>query len=238
MFSVALIGPDGAGKTTISRRLAQTLPLPVKYFYMGASSRASAIALPTTRLISGLRRLCVKLSGARLTERVGGWLDSENPVGRLVAGLALSVRLANQVCEEWYRQLWAAYYRRHGYLVVFDRHFSSDHFAYDILTSGKERPLASRMRGFLLKHFYPWPDLVIYLDAPAKVLFARKHQWTPKVLEERRQAYLQMCGVVKNFIVVDASRPTEDVAQEVHDHVWSFYEARTHGKPTELGSPA
>jgi thymidylate kinase len=238
MFSVALIGPDGAGKTTVSRRLAQTLPLPVKYFYMGGSGRASDILLPTTRLLRGLRRRAGKLSGARLLERVRDWLDSENPVGCFLANLWLSVRLANQVCEEWYRQLWAAYYQRHGYVVVFDRHFSSDHLAYDMLHSDEERPLASRMRSFLLKRFYPWPDLVIYLDAPAKVLFARKREWTPKLLEERRQAYLQMQGVVKNFVVVDASRPADDVAQEVRDQVWSFYQARNPGKQKALGSPA
>jgi thymidylate kinase len=238
MFSVALIGPDGAGKTTISRQLAETFPLPVKYFYMGASTRASDILLPTTRLLRGLKRLGGKLSGARLSGRVRDWFDPDNPVWRFFAGVGLGVHLANQVCEEWYRQLWAAYYRRHGYLVVFDRHYSSDYFAYDILTSGKERPLASRMRGFLLKRFYPWPDLVIYLDAPAKVLFARKRQWTPKVLEERRQAYLRMCGVVKNFVVVDASRPAAEVVQEVRDQVWSFYQARSQGKPKALGSPA
>jgi thymidylate kinase len=220
-FTVALIGPDGAGKTTICRRLAETLPLQVKYFYMGSSGRSSNILLPTTRLLSWLRRL-----GARLPGRVRGWLDSDSPVPRLVSGLGLSVRLANQLCEEWYRQVWVAYYQRHGYLVVFDRHFAPDHLAYDILASGKERPLVSRVRGFLLRHFYPLPDLVIYLDAPAEVLFARKRQWTPKVLEERRRAYLQIQGVVENYIVVDASRPEEDVARAVSDQVWQFYQGR------------
>jgi shikimate kinase len=30
-FTVALIGPDGAGKTTVARRLQRELALPVEY---------------------------------------------------------------------------------------------------------------------------------------------------------------------------------------------------------------
>ena len=57
MFSVALIGPDGAGKTTIGRRIEHTLPLPVKYVYMGVNPDSSNYMLPTTRLKHALKRL-------------------------------------------------------------------------------------------------------------------------------------------------------------------------------------
>jgi thymidylate kinase len=224
MFTVALVGPDGAGKTTISRRLAQTLPLPAKYFYMGGSVRASAVSLPSTRLLRGLRRL-----GARLPERLRGWFRRGSLLRRATSPFRKGLRLANQLCEEWYRQLWAAYYRRRGYLVVFDRHFASDHQAHALGSAGKRRRLATRLRGYLLKRFYPQPDLVICLDAPGPVLFARKGEWTPQQLEERRQAYLQMRGVVKNFVVVDASRPAEDVARTVRAEVLHFYRNRIHG---------
>src|SRR3989304_4897316 len=56
MFSVALVGPDGAGKTTLCRRLEESFPIPVKYIYMGVSSEASNLMLPTTRLLRGLKR--------------------------------------------------------------------------------------------------------------------------------------------------------------------------------------
>jgi cytidylate kinase len=56
MFTVALIGPDGAGKTTISRRLEHELPLPVKYVYMGINTVASNHMLPTTRLACAMKR--------------------------------------------------------------------------------------------------------------------------------------------------------------------------------------
>ena len=55
MFSVALIGPDGAGKTTIARMLEERSPLPLKYIYMGVNIAASNFALPTSRLFEYLR---------------------------------------------------------------------------------------------------------------------------------------------------------------------------------------
>jgi GTPase SAR1 family protein len=50
MFTVALIGGDGAGKTTIANRLVEDLPFRVKYLYMGFSTISSNAALPTTKL--------------------------------------------------------------------------------------------------------------------------------------------------------------------------------------------
>jgi len=47
MFSVALIGPDGAGKTTLTAQLQQWATIPVKCLYMGVNIEASNHALPT-----------------------------------------------------------------------------------------------------------------------------------------------------------------------------------------------
>ena len=38
-FTVALIGPDGAGKTTVARALEEALPFPVEYLYMWSDTR-------------------------------------------------------------------------------------------------------------------------------------------------------------------------------------------------------
>jgi len=228
MFTVALIGPDGAGKTTIGRRLEHTLPLPVKYIYMGVNLGSSNHMLPTSRLITALKRAC----GAK--PDVAGPPDPsqvnkprpKGAVKRMAAGLRSSLRLVNRLSEEWFRQGLTWYYQQRGNIVLFDRHFFSDYYAYDIADNGQGRPLSRRIHGFMLDRVYPKPDLVIYLDAPAEVLLARKGEGTLEALERRRQDYLQLRGLVKNFVTADATQPEDEVARDVAKLIWDFHEAR------------
>jgi ABC-type phosphate/phosphonate transport system ATPase subunit len=56
MPSVALIGPDGAGKTTLTRMLLSSGALPFRYIYMGVDIGASNVALPTSRMADRWKR--------------------------------------------------------------------------------------------------------------------------------------------------------------------------------------
>lgn len=227
MFSVALIGPDGAGKTTVGRQLEKRLPLPVKYIYMGVSTDSSNVMLPTTRLMHKLKRAAggkPDIAGPPDPNRV-----KKKPKGLVKRTLAegrAMLRLANRLSEEWYRQGLAWSYQRQGNIVLFDRHFFSDYYAYDIAQEGRQRDLAQRIHGYMLKRFYPQPDLVIYLDAPAAVLYARKGEGSIEALERRRQDYLQLRHLVKNYAVVDAAQPQEQVVQEVVALIANFYYAK------------
>src|SRR5215211_4375226 len=55
-LTVALIGPDGAGKTSITRRVTELLPVPSRLIYMGVNLESSTLMLPTTRLILTAKR--------------------------------------------------------------------------------------------------------------------------------------------------------------------------------------
>jgi thymidylate kinase len=228
MFTVALIGPDGAGKTTIGRRIEYALPLPVKYVYMGVNLDSSNHMLPTTRLIKALKRMrgaAPDTAGPPDPKRV-----RKRPKGLVKGALASAksgLRMANRIGEEWFRQGLAWYYQRRGNIVLFDRHFFSDYYAYDIASAHTDRRLSDRFHGFMLNRVYPRPDLVIYLDAPAEVLFARKGEGTIEALERRRQEYMSLRSVVKHFAVVDATQPEEAVARDVTDLIWEFYNAHT-----------
>lgn len=214
MFSVALIGPDGAGKTSLTARLRTSCPSPLKCLYMGINIEASDHALPTSRLVEYLKRRQNGKSGAYASgddspsrgenERRGlrGWLWA---IGRLI----------NRLLEEWYRQLLSWAYQICGYAVVYDRHFLYD-FTLDGIAEERQ-PGDKRLHRWLLEHCYPRPCLTIYLDAPAEVLFARKGEKTLEELERRRQAFLRLGERVKNFVRIDATRSFDAVYTEVSE---------------------
>jgi thymidylate kinase len=226
-FTVALIGPDGAGKTTIARALDSELPFPVAYLYMGVNPDSSNHLLFTTRVVHALRR------------RRGGRPDTVGPrdsreseaiaprgfARRNLRSARSFVRLGNRLAEEWHRAILATLHRRRGDVVIFDRHFFADYFAYDI--AAKPRRTASRrLHGFVLSRLYPKPDLVIYLDAPAEVLFERKGEGTVESLERRRREYLALGKVLDGFTVVDASRPVEAVTRDVVARIEAYSRRR------------
>jgi len=217
MTTVALIGPDGAGKTTVARALQEALPVPVRYLYMGVSAESSNLLLPTTRLARWIKRALgappdtagpppPPLARPRSTPRGVG--------GRARSNVRAVLRLANRLAEEWYRQAVASWWERRGYVVVFDRHFLVDYHAYDV-TGGRHRSPTQRLHGLVLERLYPRPDLVVYLDAPSAVLWARKGEGSLEALERRRAEYRAIAPLVPRFVEVDASRPLAEVVSAV-----------------------
>jgi thymidylate kinase len=132
--------------------------------------------------------------------------------------------MSNWIAEEWFRQLVVWAYQRRGYVVLLDRHFIADYYAYDIV--GRNRGLSRRLHGFLLWRLYPRPDLVLCLDAPGSLLWKRKGEGQADLLERRRHEYLRLEQVFPNFHVVDASRSAPEVARHVANLIRDFAETR------------
>jgi thymidylate kinase len=214
MVTVALIGADGAGKTTLGLSLERNGELPVKYLYMGINGEASNHMLPTTRALRALNRLL-----GRGADR-GGPPDparaargKKRGIRRLLGGLKSTLSVTNQMCEEAYRILLARRFERRGYVVLFDRHFLADYWAHDASAKAGLAPIR-RLHGRLLRRL-PRPDCTILLDAPAEVLFERKREGTLELVERRRREYLDLRRELGVSALVDASRPSEDVRAEV-----------------------
>jgi len=240
MCTVALIGADGAGKSTIGRRLEATLPLPAKYLYMGDNADSANRLLPTTRLVRLIRRVAGRRRGERRDTgpSAGAPPDASRLAARprgaanhFTAAAKATYRLANQLAEEWFRQALAWSYELRGYVVLFDRHFFADYYAHHIAPGVLRRTLAGRIHGFLLDHVYPKPDVVICLDAPAEVLFARKPEGTVEALERRRREYFQIRPFVKHFAVVDATQPEDDVTRAVAALIGEFCRSTARRQP-------
>jgi thymidylate kinase len=214
MFSIALIGADGAGKTTIARALEEKSSLAIKYLYMGINPGSSNVVLPTSKLLDWLKR--------RQNRRAG--TSAPKVACRKKSTVWLMLRLLNRAAEESYRQLLSWNYRRKRWIVVYDRHFRFD-FEYNPALSHEN--LADRLHRWFLAKIYPRPDLVIYLDAPPEVLFARKGEATLEYLAARRESFRRQGKSVANFVEIDATQPFNVVYSQVAERIMQFAELRS-----------
>jgi thymidylate kinase len=194
--TIALVGPDGAGKTTIAKRLESSHDR-CRYLYMGVSVGSSNLTLPTTRFV----------------RRVRESTPEETAPSRNTSVLGRTAGLLNRVAEAWYRQIASWWLQLRGYTVIYDRHFSLD-YAPEVVPRGDTR-LDRRLHRWLVTVAYPRPHVVIFLDAPGPVLFERKGESTPEELERRRQAFLRQGARMRRFVRVDATAPLDQVYRQV-----------------------
>jgi thymidylate kinase len=230
MFSVALVGGDGAGKTTVAERLGASLPFPTKYLYMGLSTHSGNLALPTTRLVRYLKvrahRKAAEEAGVVPAKVVSSHdLHYGEDVER--GTLWKAARLLNRLAEAWYRQLLSLGYQWRGNVVIYDRHFLFETAPSMAGGQVKEQPPLDRLEHWMVHHLYPRPSLVVFLDAPAEVLYQRKREATPAYLERRRKVVLDLGKTLPNFVRVDAAQPLDQVVADVTRSIVEFDESRS-----------
>lgn len=233
MFTVALIGGDGAGKTTIAKTLIHSSGLPMKYLYMGLSTESSNYALPTSRLFIFLKQKIYKNAAHNSASPIPGKIPANQPQNLPIAHgwLWNTARFLNRLAEAWYRQLISINYQLRGYIVLYDRHFFFDAAPVGF-NSHARGPLLDRLFLWLMSHWYPRPTLTIYLDAPPELLYQRKSEVSVKYLTQQRYIYLQQGEKLDHFIRVDASERLDKVQREVAHHIQEFYALRN---PKQVG---
>jgi thymidylate kinase len=204
-LSVALLAPDGAGKTTLAHELTHAAYLRAHRIYMGTNLDTYTAGLPTTRW---------------LQEGVKTLHSRKRRLGRLLKGLSFG----NRLVEQWYRCGIGLYHKLRGRVVIFDRYTYDSWLAPRALTIGK------RLRRWLLERTWPTPDLVVVLDAPGALLYKRKGEHTPDRLEQQRQAYLSLQTRVPNLVIVDATRTAHAVRRTVTALIWQAYGKQAHRK--------
>ena len=225
MTAIALVGGDGSGKTTLARELVNRFPQPVKYLYMGLNASSSNIALPSTRLIYWLKVRSERKARRRRGESHTGPISLHGIEYRGDSGgrLWAVARLANRIAEESFRQIVSWVYQARGFVVVYDRHFLFDFTP----GSGGKRRLSARLHLWFLEHIYPKPHLVLFLDAPASVQYARKQEVPEEHLEAKRAAYLARGSSISGFVAIDASQSPERVYAEAARELTKFLVDRT-----------
>lgn len=227
MATVALIGADGSGKTTIAKMLLESPPVPMKYLYMGLNIESSNYALPTSRLIYYLKLLKykkknknlknVKLKNLSLHELDDNrYVDSRNKLGA-------TARLLNRSAEAFYRQLISWIFQLRGYAVLYDRHYIFDSATNKTADELKNQRITTRIHQWMVNNMYSRPDLVILLYAPAEVLYKRKREADIEYLKARTENFINVGKKFDNFFVVDATQPVEKVFNEVFSKTDEFF---------------
>lgn len=201
---VALLGPDGAGKTALAEALAADRPLRARRVYLG-TNRDGGDALALHRWVDARRQASGRL-------------------GRVARPALHALGFVTHLGEQRYRHALALRHRARGGLVVFDR------FAFDLdVNVALQRARDTwrrRARNWLLHAGAPKPDVVLVLDAPGEVLYARKREHSPEQLERMRRAYLDLQARHPEVVVIDATRDGEAVRRTVTALLWARHGAR------------
>jgi len=142
-------------------------------------------------------------------------LAADDPHGQAPRGSFSSVLKLGWLGLNWWLGWWKCLRSnsRKGYLL-FDRYHG------DLLVDPRRYRYGGPMwlaRGVC--RMMPQPDLVIFLDAEPEVLLSRKQEVSKEALEHSRARYLQLAKSHKRFEVIDASRPLDEVVDEVRKKI-------------------
>ncbi len=198
---VALLGPDGAGKSTLARVLSSTPKLRTCTVYMGSVP-------PRPRFPFGL----LPSLDARLQRLYAAEQDAAIPLHDRALRKAQSLAYALTQCL---LMALALYRRATGWLVIFDR------YSYDSRIKVPARRASLRER--LLRAVSPGLDLILILDAPGLMLFARKKEHSPEYLERNREAYRILARQLPHATVLDASGDVSLLRRQARFALWSRY---------------
>ncbi len=184
-LSLALLGPNGVGKSTAATNLQASFPFETRIVYMGI------------------------------------WKASDRPRGRIGAG----VEILTRPLRIWGRYLVAQYHQLRGRLVVFDR------YVYEALLPPRGPLLVLKRPYFwLLSHALPPAAIVVVLDVPGPVAYARKQENPPDELESERQLYARMTTRVPTLQLVDAGADARAVGTELTEILWRALALRWRGR--------
>ena len=143
---------------------------------------------------------------------MGLW--SSSPSDRWIPAIPGGV-LARKMFRILRGGLSARYQSLRGRVVLLDR------LAQDgMLGGGQAKSRLRRLSDGAALYVQPRPDLILVLDVPGEVMYARKGEHSPEVLEEWRNAYLELAAGLPAASVLDAGESESQVRRKASELLW------------------
>jgi len=225
---VAVIGADGAGKSTLVRHLAKWLSwrLNVSVYYMGkprSMLRLKAIKICTAasrKAVTGIHRVLGKTNKVtRGFESVKDWL--------------VAVQALEEGKGRYRRYLESDRDARDGTIVLYDRYPMEE---IRVLSRSMDGPrIVPKATGFLgsrivkmaqeereiYERILP-PDFTIFLQATEEVLKRRKPEHDPENISEKARAVDRDLQDGLDLLVIQADQPLKRVILEAQKAIWEW----------------
>lgn len=191
---VAVLGPDGVGKSTLIQHLQETL---------AAAFRRTAVFHLRPNLLGR------QTSNGPVTDPHG-----KAPHPWWLSLLKIPYYLADYSLGYLFKVRPRLV---HSTLVLFDRYY------HDLLVDPRRYRYSDSTRPARVTcKFVPKPDLFLILDVAERELLDRKQEVSLDEMRRQREAYRQLAARVPNAILLDGSLLAEKVARNASDAVLSY----------------
>ncbi len=189
-FHIALLGPDGAGKSSVAQEVQRALS-PV---FLGSTCRSFPPKL--------------------LNRQVGNSSQPHDipPRSRFSSFVRAVLYWWTYYSPGYYFTIYPALIR--SSLVIHDRH------VIDCLVDPvRYRYSGPAWLLYGMWRWIPKPELVILLDVPAEIVQSRKQEVSFEVSAKQRLAYRELVSQLPNGRIVDGSQPLTKVVAEVNEMI-------------------
>ena len=201
---IALLGPDGCGKSTLGAMLQKELA-------------------PAFR---GIR--CFHLRPYFFSfKKIGTTAPVYDPHAQKPrSAIASALKLIYFLLDYVLGFIFVLYpLKARSHLILFDRYY------HDLMIDPKRyRYSAPMWLAVLIGYLIPKPDLFLVLDAPARIIQSRKQEVPFSETERQRNAYSNFTHWGSQHIVLNTDRSIEETASEINDAVLKFMNKRINNR--------
>ena len=197
---IAVVGPDGVGKTTFIELLRQELS-----HILVKNGDAILVSHFRPNVLPNIKKL---LSGKNYDPSTE---DFANPHRAKPAALGSSIIRMTYYWLDYVLGYCLVIHRKcaQGNVLIFDRYFYD--FIVDPYRSRIKLPKRLRLLFLMMT---PEPDVVFFLNCEAATIYKRKQELTKEEIARQLEAYKKLASGSKRFVILDAKKKTPELCND------------------------